>query len=294
MPDWRSIFAALREDGVQCADHAIPRPVGGGDISAAWRVDTIDGAVFVKTGGPESLDMLEAEAEGLRELDTANAIRVPEVRGVGATDNDAYLAIEWIEFDRPTSETERKFGRQLAAMHRHCKERFGWHRDNTIGLTPQHNQWFDNWVEFFREQRLGFQLRLASKNGFGVELQSTGKNLSENLSQVFRDHEPSASLLHGDLWGGNWAATKGEPVIFDPAVYYGDRESDIAMTQLFGGFGRKFYSAYQDSWPMEAGYEDRLKLYQLYHVLNHLNLFGSAYLGRAMQLIRDLNSRISP
>ena len=291
MPDWRQLFAALREDGVRCADGARPRSVGGGDVSAAWRIDTTGSPVFVKTGGLEALDMLEGEAEGLRELKSAKVIRVPEVIGIGATDHNAYLAIEWIEFGRPSSEIERLFGQQLAEMHRQCKKRYGWHRDNTIGLTPQHNQWSDNWVGFFREQRLEFQLRLAEANGFSGELQSAGMNLKEKVDSLFGDYEPSASLLHGDLWGGNWAATNGQPVIYDPAVYFGDRESDIAMTQLFGGFGGGFYSAYQESWPMNAGYEDRFRLYQLYHVLNHLNIFGSAYLGKAMQLIRELNSR---
>jgi fructosamine-3-kinase len=290
MPDWQNIFAALRQDAISVAENASPRSVGGGDISAAWRIDTDDAAVFVKTGPGNSLDMFEAEAEGLRELLAAKAVRVPEVLGCGVTADGAYLVIEWIEFDRPTSDTERLFGQQLAAMHRNCKERFGWHRDNTIGKTPQHNQWSSDWVEFFRHQRLGFQLQLASSGGFGSELQSAGAELSENFALLFRDYQPAASLLHGDLWGGNWAVTSGEPVIFDPAVYYGDRESDIAMTQLFGGFGPEFYAAYQESWPMEPGYENRLKLYQLYHILNHLNLFGSAYLGRAMQLIREINS----
>ncbi len=293
MPNWPSIFAALREDGLQCVDSTSPYSVGGGDISAAWHVDTNDGAVFVKTGSPEALDMLEGESQGLRELRNANAVRVPEVLGIGATDDEAYLATEWIEFDRPSGATERLFGQQLAELHRHCKKHHGWHRDNTIGLTPQHNQWSDSWVDFFREQRLGFQLQLADRNGFSGELQTAGTYLIENLEVLFRDYKPSASLLHGDLWGGNWAASNGQPVIFDPAVYYGDRESDIAMTQLFGGFGRNFYSAYEESWPMEAGYKNRLKLYQLYHVLNHLNLFGRSYLGRAMQLIHDLNARLA-
>jgi len=291
MPEWQDIFAAIRKDGISVAEDATPRLVGGGDISAAWRVDMKAAAIFVKTGGLESLAMFEAEAEGLRELLLAKAIRIPEVLSCGATANGAYLAIEWIEFDRPGGDTERLFGQQLAALHRHCKERFGWHRDNTIGRTPQHNQWSDDWVEFFKSRRLDFQLQLARRKGFGGELQLAGAKLSDNLAPLFRDYEPSASLLHGDLWGGNWAATKGQPVIFDPAVYYGDRESDIAMTKLFGGFGPEFYSAYQESWPMAPGHEDRLKLYQLYHVLNHLNLFGSAYLGRAMQLIRQLIKR---
>jgi fructosamine-3-kinase len=284
MPDWQNIFAALREDGVSATDESEIRPVGGGDISAAWRI----GKIFLKTGSDDSFDMFEAEAEGLRELDAAKAIRVPEVLACSAVGSDAYLATAWIEFDKPTQETESLLGEQLASMH-HCgKDRFGWHRENTIGLTPQRNDWSDDWVDFFRQHRLEFQLQLAERNGFGGELQNQGRRLSDNLESLFEDYKPAASLLHGDLWGGNWAATKGQPVIFDPAVYFGDRESDIAMTHLFGGFGSEFYSAYQAIWPMQAGYEDRLKLYQLYHVLNHLNLFGGAYLGRASQLIRDL------
>ncbi len=286
MPDWQNIFAALREDGTNVADNESPRSIGGGDVSAAWQV----GSVFVKTGDIDSLDMLQAEAEGLRELKSANTVRVPEVLSVGATEIDAYLATEWIKFERPGNDTEHLFGQQLAEMHRQCKNQFGWHRDNTIGLTPQRNQWSNIWADFFREQRLGFQLQLAERNGFAGELQSAGAILMENLDALFRDYEPTASLLHGDLWGGNWAAANGQPVIFDPAVYYGDRESDIAMTQLFGGFGSGFYSSYQESWPMQAGCEDRLKLYQLYHIINHLNLFGDAYLCRALQLMRDINA----
>ena len=286
MPDWQNIFAALREDGVSVSDDPEIRPVGGGDISAAWRI----GNIFLKTGPDNSFDMFEAEAEGLRELDAARVIRVPEVLACSAVGSNAYLATEWIEFDKATQATERLLGEQLAAMHHRGKDRFGWHRDNTIGLTPQHNDWGDDWVDFFRRHRLEFQLQLAEQNGFGGELQMEGRRLSDNLDSLFGGYKPAASLLHGDLWGGNWAATNGQPVIFDPAVYYGDRESDIAMTQLFGGFGRNFYAAYQESWPMEEGREDRLKLYQLYHVVNHLNLFGSTYLGRALQLIRDLNA----
>ncbi|MFQ5548072.1 MAG: fructosamine kinase family protein, partial [Woeseia sp.] len=289
MPDWQHIFAALREDGVSVADNANAHSVGGGDISAAWRVDP---EIFLKTGAPQSLDMFEAEAEGLRELRSADAVRVPEVLSCGSTANAAYLAMEWIEFDRPGRETERLFGQQLAGLHRHSEGRFGWHRDNTIGLTLQQNQWSDDWVAFFAERRIGYQLRLAMSNGFGGELQSAGRELIDNLDSLFRDYQPKSSLLHGDLWGGNWAATQGKPVIYDPAVYYGDRETDIAMTRLFGGFGCDFYSAYEESWPMEPGSEDRCRLYQLYHVLNHLNLFGRSYLGRAMQLIRDINSRV--
>lgn len=232
--------------------------------------------------------MFFAEAEGLVELDQANAIRVPKVLAAHADDDGAFIALEWLDTGRGTAETERLLGEQLAAMHRVTKDRFGWHRDNTIGLTPQPNPWSDDWVGFFREHRLLFQLGLAEQNGFGGELQTLGARLAKRLPIFFEHYDPEPSLLHGDLWGGNWASCEGVPVIFDPAVYYGDRETDLAMTRLFGGFGRGFYKAYEASFPLEPGHRERQHLYQLYHVLNHLNLFGSGYHGRAMALMRGL------
>ena len=246
------------------------------------------GDTFVKTGPPSALDMFEAEVEGLRELALASAIRVPAVIDCGIQDGTAFIALERLHFQPATSATETLLGQQLAALHRHTEKRHGWHRDNTIGPTPQHNPWTRDWVEFFREHRLRFQLDLAARNGYSGDLQSLGLRLAERLPELFEGYRPEASLCHGDLWSGNWGVADGVPVIFDPAVYYGDRESDIAMTMLFGGFGRAFYRAYEESWPMAKGHEQRLKLYQLYHVLNHLNLFGSGYLGQAMKLLRDL------
>ena len=243
---------------------------------------------FVKTGSASALDMFEAEAEGLRELAAADAIRVPSVIDCGLDDGTAFIAIERLHFERATTAVEAMFGEQLAHLHRHTKAQHGWHRDNTIGPTPQHNPWTSDWIEFFREHRLRFQLDLAARNGYSGELQTLGLELADRLAGLFEDYRPEPSLCHGDLWSGNWGVADGVPVIFDPAVYYGDRESDIAMTMLFGGFGRAFYSAYEQSWPMAEGHERRLKLYQLYHVLNHLNLFGSGYLSQAMKLLRDL------
>jgi fructosamine-3-kinase len=266
----------------------MPRPVGGGDISAAWQVHTGERPVFLKTGPADSYDMFLAEVEGLRELERAGAIRVPKVLGCVCSDQEAMLALEWIDFEIANADTERKLGEQLAAQHGVTSEHFGWRRDNTIGATPQINRWSDDWVSFFGEHRLRFQLKLAARNGFSGALQADGKTLIDNLGYFFSDYWPEPSLLHGDLWSGNWAAADGEPVIFDPAVYYGDRESDIAMTKLFGGFGQAFYEAYEKTWPMSPGSNERVLLYQLYHVLNHLNLFGSAYLARAHQLIRSL------
>jgi fructosamine-3-kinase len=247
-----------------------------------------DSETFVKTGPPAALDMFEAEAEGLHELAAANVIRVPEVFKCGIENGQAFIAMEKLQLRSATPESDRRFGEQLAALHRCTSETFGWRRDNTIGSTPQINTPSDNWTEFFREHRLQFQLRLAADNGYGGELQSLGAELCDALPALFENYEPVASLLHGDLWSGNWGVVDSEPVIFDPAVYYGDRESDIAMTKLFGGFGKAFYDAYESSSPLAAGHERRCDLYQLYHVLNHLNLFGSGYLGQALSLLHRL------
>jgi protein-ribulosamine 3-kinase len=246
------------------------------------------GDAFVKTGPASALDMFEAEVEGLRELALASAIRVPAVIDCGIENGTAFIALERLHFQPATPAAETLLGRQLAVLHRHTEKHHGWHRDNTIGPTPQHNPWTGDWVEFFREHRLRFQLDLAARNGYSGDLQSLGLRLTERLAELFEGYRPQASLCHGDLWSGNWGVADGVPVIFDPAVYYGDRESDIAMTMLFGGFGRAFYRAYEESWPMAEGHERRLALYQLYHVLNHLNLFGSGYLGQAMKLLREL------
>lgn len=232
--------------------------------------------------------MFEAEADGLEELRSAGEIRVPEVLDCGVADGQSYIVLERLQLQAPDRETERKFGERLARLHRHSQDQFGWFRDNTIGLTPQINNRCDDWLEFFREYRLRYQLDLAVANGFGRDIAARGQALLDRLPALFDGYTPAASLLHGDLWGGNWGSVGGEPVIFDPAVYYGDRESDIAMTMVFGGFGRAFYDAYAASWPMEPGHERRIKLYQLYHILNHLNLFGSSYLRRAVSLMSDL------
>ncbi len=232
--------------------------------------------------------MFEAEADGLVELRDAGEVRVPEVIDVGVINGQAYIDIEKLELEPTTRDIERRFGEQLARLHRHTQAHYGWFRDNTIGLTPQHNEQCDDWIEFFREHRLGFQVELAVANGYGEDIAQLGQGLAEKLPELFDGYTPEASLLHGDLWGGNWGAVAGEPVMFDPAVYYGDRETDIAMTMVFGGFGRAFYEAYESSWPMAAGHEQRLKLYQLYHILNHLNLFGHSYRARAIDLMRAL------
>ena len=241
---------------------------------------------FRKSGPASSADMFAAEAEGLLELAKPGVIRVPEVIDCGVEGDEAFIEIEYLELGRPTRAHQERLGKQLAALHTTTADRFGWHRDNTIGLMPQHNEWSDDWVAFFRERRLGFQLRLAAQNGYA--LLEDGEMLMKRLPALFAGYRPEPSLLHGDLWGGNWGVCDDEPVIFDPAVYYGDRESDLAMTRLFGGFGSAFYAAYEAAAPLAPGHRVRNDLYQLYHVLNHLNLFGSGYLGQAQLLIQSL------
>ncbi len=288
MPDWTQILKSLGHSGVTVSAGEYPVAVGGGDISAAWQLESSSGPVFLKTGPRDAADMFAAEALGLEELHAANAIRVPRPLAHGAAGSAAFLALEWLRFSNPRQHTQRLMGQRLAELHRHTADRFGWHRDNTIGRTPQRNPWTHDWIEFYRNERLGFQLELARRNGFDGALTRRGVELGHRLPDLFSDYDPVPSLLHGDLWGGNWASVDAEPVIFDPAVYYGDRETDLAMTRLFGGFSHDFYASYEKSWPLAPGSDRRLRLYQLYHVLNHLNLFGRGYLRRAEALLDEL------
>ncbi len=263
--------------------------VQGGSINASHRWETDAGPIFVKVAPVQRRAMFEAEAAGLDELRRANAVRVPRALGIANTESEVALALEWIEMGRSSRAAETALGEQLAAQHRVSAQAFGWPRDNTIGSSPQLNAWCDDWVVFFRERRLRPQLEMARANGFGGRLQHRGEQLLRQLDSLLGStHEPP-SLLHGDLWGGNWGADeRGAPVIFDPAVYFGDRVADIAMTRLFGGFGPRFYSAYEAAWPLPAQASRRIELYNLYHVVNHLNLFGGGYLAQALSSMEHL------
>lgn len=269
---------------------APPSSVGaGGGFAACQRWESTAGPVFVKVAPLSRAAALEAEAEALRELAAAQAVRVPGVLGSGLVDDRAFLALEWIEFAAARAGTEAQLGEQLARLHRTSAARFGWHRDNTIGASLQRNDWTADWLQFFARQRLGFQLELAARSGHGGRWVERGYELCEHAGAFFAGYAPRPSLLHGDLWGGNWAAdASGAPVIFDPATYYGDREADLAMTHLFGGFGREFYAAYEAAWPLDRGATTRRDLYNLYHVLNHLNLFGGGYRAQAERTIGRL------
>jgi fructosamine-3-kinase len=286
--DWQRITRHLdNELGIPLRGSVDVRAVGGGDISSAWCLDDGERCVFLKTGPDNSLPLFECEHDGLEALAAAAMIRVPGVLGSGLIDNVAVLALEWLELAPANAGTERRLGERLAAQHRLAGSHFGWHRDNFIGSTPQPNKPETSWLAFFAEHRLGWQLKLAERNGYR-DVASLGERLLLALPDLLGNHSPEASLLHGDLWAGNHAAAGGEPAVFDPAVHYGDRECDLAMTRLFGGYGQAFYRAYETAWPLPPGHANRLPLYQLYHVLNHLNLFGGAYASRALRTMRDL------
>jgi len=284
---WDAIGAGLAEVTGTPGAAAPQGEVGGGCINRAMRVGHEGQTYFVKLNDAAHADMFEAEARGLRELRDSRSLRVPEPLCWGVDEGSAWLVLE----DLPLggSGDPAALGRGLAAMHRVTRERFGWVRDNTIGSTPQVNTPEADWLVFWREHRLRFQLELAARHGYRGRLHERGERLLEGFPHLFATYTPEASLLHGDLWSGNYAWTReGEPVIFDPAVYFGDREADLAMTELFGGFGRGFYAAYREAWPLDEGYAVRKTLYNLYHVLNHLNLFGGGYHSQAQGMIDRL------
>lgn len=289
---WSRFSAGLAADIASAAGIRIAElhPVAGGSINRCYRADTADGRhFFLKLNDATGAPIFAAESEGLRELQVAGAVRVPEPLAHGVSGDSAWLLLEHLDLRPGSAAAAGALGTALARQHRYTSQRFGWHRDNTIGSTPQPNGWHEDWIDFWRERRLGFQVRLARQNGYGAALGDRGERLSELLPKFFSGYAPVPSLLHGDLWGGNWAmAPDQQPVIFDPAVYYGDREADLAMTELFGGFPAEFYAAYERAWPMDRGYRHRRDIYNLYHVLNHLNLFGGRYLHQAIDLMDRL------
>ena len=265
--------------------------VGGGCINSAEILEGGGRRYFVKHNDAACLDMFAAESDGLVEITGSMSVRVPQPVCSGTHGGRAFLVLEYLDIGHGHGITDEILGHQLAAMHRTTCDHFGWWRDNTIGSTPQINAREHDWVTFWREHRLRFQLDLAARNGQGGSLLRRGEQLLERLLAFFAGYRPLPSLLHGDLWGGNHAALRdGTPVVFDPAVYYGDREADIAMTEMFGGFGSGFHVAYREAWPLDPGYRVRRDLYNLYHVLNHLNLFGGGYREQAQQLIDRLLS----
>ncbi|MDT3736760.1 MAG: fructosamine kinase family protein [Denitratisoma sp.] len=263
------------------------RETGGGCIHRALVLEGDGERWFVKLNSGETLPMFEAERDGLAALAAAGAFRVPRPLCCGLVGGQAYLVLEHLDL-MPVAERAGAIasGRALATLHRTAGGRYGWHRDNFIGATSQTNTESGNWARFFADARLLPQLERAAAHGYA--LRKKGESLASKLPAFFLDYRPTPSLLHGDLWHGNAAMCGSAPAVFDPAVYYGDRETDLAMTELFGGFPEAFYAAYCEAWPLAEGYESRKTLYNLYHVLNHLNLFGAGYLRQAERMIDRL------
>ena len=266
------------------------QPVSGSGINRAVCVCPDGQRFFLKLDGADALSQFEAEADGLAALTATDTFRVPRMLGVGRSEDAAFLLLEHLDL-RPLASDEdgQRFAEALVQLHQHTGEHYGWPRDNFIGSTPQENTASDGWARFFVRHRLAPQLARARAKGYAGALGRDADAMLERVPGLFVDYRPQPSLLHGDLWNGNAAIDNtGRPAIFDPAVYRGDRDADLAMSELFGGFPHSFYVAYRRAWPMAEGYEQRKTLYNLYHVLNHLNLFGRGYLGQAERMVRGL------
>ncbi|MEM7454477.1 MAG: fructosamine kinase family protein [Planctomycetota bacterium] len=267
------------------------RSVGGGCINNAQAIQLDDGRSFFLKFNSDAGRLFECESEGLSMLAQASSIRVPEVIGTGTADNVSFLVLENIETGRPAGGFMRRLGRGLAALHESSLEvaRFGLDSDNFIGATLQPNSWTESWVEFWAEHRLGFQLRLAHDSGLGNSgMYRMGDRLMARLDE-YLPGAPEVSLIHGDLWSGNYLCDEsGNPALIDPAIYFADAEAEFGMISLFGGVSSEFFDAYYEVRPRREEQDIRIAIYRLYHLLNHLNLFGGSYLSGCLDLLKRL------
>ena len=287
MTNWQALGVLLARQLQLPTGEIRAIPIHGGDINQAFRLECGEHQFFVKVNRADLLSMFVAEKAGLDAIRLSRTVRVPEVFLTGDEDDRAYIVMEYIELaGRPDA---GRFATALAAMHGNFRDQFGFECDNAIGSTLQRNTFDDDWIQFWRRHRLGFQLELAQQNGFDASLIDAGHRLLENLEIFFDSYRPRPSLLHGDLWSGNQGAdVEGNPVIYDPACYFGDHEADLAMMELFGHPGERFFASYHEHFPIDAGYAQRRELYNLYHVLNHANLFGGGYARQAQSMIEGL------
>lgn len=290
----RAVERALAERDGGEASIVADRAVSGGCIHDSRLVELADGRrLFLKADRGAADDVFEREAEGLAALAAPGAIRVPRDPLPGRAGDVVFLLMEAIPTGRPGAGFWDDFGRRFGRLHRETAGggdggRAGFAHRNYLGGTPQPNPWTADWVDFVRRHRLGHQFELARRNGRSTpDLDRLGDRLLDQLDELLdADDEPNC-LLHGDLWSGNFLADdEGAPVLIDPAAYYGHREADLAMTSLFGGFDRGFYAAYEEEWPLAPGSDRRQEVYRLYHLLNHLNLFGGGYLGGCLRILR--------
>lgn len=258
--------------------------ISGGCIGDSQIVLTKSNKYFLKTYPNNRSKLLQCEANGLAEINKTNSIKTPKVIDV----NNDFLLLEFVEEGRKNSQTMSDFGIELAIMHKHTSESFGFYEDNFIGANIQKNiNLKNNWVEFYWEERLVFQYKLAEKNGYtDSDFRSRFNKLSKNINSILNDSIENPSLIHGDLWSGNYLVDNNSKVVLiDPAVYYGHREAELGMTLLFGGFSSDFYNAYDEEFPLEKNWKYRIDLYKLYHLMNHLNLFGNSYYSQVQSAI---------
>lgn len=261
--------------------------LGGGSINQVFLLSTDRGSLCLKYNQAKAYpNMFEAEASGLSLLERAGEIRVPAVVEAVTLTQYSYLLLEYIEASRKIPDFMADFGRSLAMLHKNSNDKFGLDYDNYMGSLPQQNKWHDDWISFFVEERLEYQITLAWNSGMLPEtVRKQFDLLFARLKDLFPKENPA--LIHGDLWSGNFITSEsGRPCLIDPAIYYGHREIDIAMSALFGGFSSDFYTSYEEVFPLEKGWKERLDLYNLYPLLVHLNLFGSGYLGSIITILK--------
>lgn len=260
------------------------RPVGGGCINQTSKIETSVGAFFLKYNRHCPADMFLSEAEGLSELAKAanGLVKIPEViLAEEAGTNPGFILLEYLEPGQPTRSFDEDLGRGLAAIHRFSNERFGFYHDNYCGTTPQQNRWNPDWVDFYGQQRLGYLVGLIKESGgFGFSELRLFERLIDKLPELIPPETPS--LIHGDLWAGNYMSTASGPALIDPATCYACREMELGMITLFGGFSQLFRDAYNETFPLPVDWRSRNPLYQLYHILNHYCLFGGRYGSQAV------------
>ena len=259
--------------------------IGGGCIHNACRVISDSGSLFLKYNLKTALPMYKAELQGLEDLRAASSLHIPQPLGLGEAGNHAFFAMEFLSQAPRKSNFWEYFGEALAEMHRHSHENYGYSIPNFIGSLPQQNRYTSNWADFFAQERLLPQLFLAERKGLAPDsMREQIESLIEKLPSLMPFAPPS--LLHGDLWSGNFmTGPDGQASIFDPAAYFGHREAEIAFTSLFGGYAPAFYDAYQATWPLEKGWQDRIDLFNLYPLMVHLNLFGRGYLPQVQGIL---------
>ncbi len=279
-----SSLLAEKSGSAVSIDRAVP--LSGGSINDTYLLETTAGKFFMKYNHASAYPgMFSQEAGGLALLHDAGEIRVPEVVGYGDAGTHTFIILEYLDAAAKQRDFWSDFGMKLAALHRHTGKQFGLKHDNYIGSLKQYNDQHDRWVDFFREQRLLVQMEMAAGSGLlPGHVKAAFEQLFKRLDDIFPEEPPS--LIHGDLWSGNYMVDeKGDACIIDPAVYYGFREMDIGMSRLFGVFGSEFYDAYNETWPMEPGWRERIEICNLYPLMVHVNLFGAGYMGSVESIL---------